>query len=128
MKSKILIVLIAYLTVVMILMRTGFWDFLVTFCILVDVVLPVFGEIFVVFCFPLLLDFPKFFSHELSLALIDDWTETVGCACEIKTENVKFGLERLLSHFSGKSFRCASRKFLGNRYLVSATFGRTYTG
>ena len=127
MQCEVLIVLVANLTVVVVLMRTGLRYVFVTLGIFVKVVIYVFCEIFIVFSFPLLLDLPKFFGHELSFALIDDRTKTIWCGSQIKTENVKFGLERLLCHFPRKTFWSAFCEFLRDRNLISAPFSGTHT-
>lgn len=126
-QSEILIVFVTYLTVVVVLMRTRLWNFFVAFGILVYIVLFVFGEIFIVFSFSLLFNFGKFFCHELFLALINDWAETIWCGVEFKTKNVKLRLERLFSHFSRKPLWSTSGEFLSDCNLVSATFCRTHT-
>lgn len=92
MKCEVLVGLVANLTVVMVLMRSGLRYVSVVLCIFIYVVLPMFSKVFIVFSFSLLLDPLKFFSHEFSLTLIDYRTETIRCTGQIKAENVEFGL------------------------------------
>ncbi len=76
----------------MVLMRSRFRNFFVALGIFIYVVLSMFGQILVVLGFSLLFDPLKFFSHELSLALIDYRTETIRCTGQIEAENVEFRL------------------------------------